>query len=110
MVEIRKEAVCIVGDLQEPLREVFLDDFILATPAASFFDLFICKDGVAAFAPVDLCFLLISEASLVEDLEKLLCVLVVVFTAGQDFSVPVIGQTKFFLLTGHVVDLSLIHI
>ena len=107
MVEIRKETVCIVGDLQEPLREVFLDDFILATPAASFFDLFICKDGVAAFAPVDLCFLLISETSLVEDLEKLLCVLVVVFTAGQDFSVPVIGQTKFSLLTGHVVDVGI---
>ena len=107
MVEIRKEAVCIVGDLQEPLREVFLDDFILAAPAASFFDLFICKDGVAAFAPVDLCFLLISETSLVEDLEELLCMLVVIFTAGQDFSVPVIGQTKFFLLTGHVVDVGI---
>lgn len=51
--------------------------------------------------------LLISETLLVEDLEELLCVLVVIFTAGQDFSVPVIGKTEFFLLTGHIVDIGI---
>ena len=107
MVEICKETVCIVSDLQEPLREVFLDDFTLAAPAATFFDLFIRQNGVAAFAPVDFRFFLVSEASLVENLEEFLGVLVVVFAAGQDFSVPVIGQAEFFLLTGHVVDVGI---
>ena len=107
MINVCQKAVCISCNFQEPLGKVFLYDRVLAAPAFPFFNLFIGKNGMAAVAPVDLGFLLVSQSFFVEDFKKFLCMLVVIFAAGQNFAVPVIRKTEFLLLSCHIVNIGI---
>ena len=107
MVQVRQQAVSVVCNLQEPLGQVLLHHRVLTSPAAAFFYLFIGQYGVAGVAPVHLGFLLVCQTSLVENFKEFLGMFVIVFPAGQNFSVPVIGQAQFLLLAGHIVNVGI---
>ena len=101
-VQIVEETVCIIGNLEEPLFQVFLDDRIVTAPAYAAFSLFVGKDGMAVFAPVDLGFLAVCQAAFVHQFEHPLRPFIIFFMAGGNFPVPVIGQAQGFLLPFHI--------
>ena len=107
LIQILEQSVCISSNLKEPLREVLFHYRILTAPASAFFYLFIGKNGVTGVAPVNLCFLLISQSAFIENFKQLLGMLIVIFATGQYFSVPVIGQSQFSLLTSHVFNIGI---
>ena len=106
LVEVLQQHIGVVRDLEEPLREVFLVDLVVAAPALAVDDLLIREHRAAGVAPVDRRLLLVGEAALVEELEEPLRPLVVRGVARLYLAVPVIGEAKLLLLLLHVLDVA----
>ena len=104
--QIVEQAVCVVGDFEEPLFQVLFDDRCVAAPAFAFDDLFVGQYGVAFFAPVDFSFFAVSQAAFVEQFKDPLRPFIVFFVARSDFAVPVIRQAQGFLLACHVFNIA----
>ena len=105
VIKVFKQSVCIVGNLKVPLRQVFLRYRRLASFACAFDNLLVCKYGLAAWAPVYRIFFLICQSLFVELNKNPLHPFIVVFVAGCNFSVPVIGKTEFLQLLFHFMDI-----
>lgn len=63
-LHVLQEFIGIFRNLEEPLAQALLVDFVMAAPAFSVFDLFVGQDRVAMVAPVDGRFLLTARPRL----------------------------------------------
>ena len=82
----------VVGDLDEPLFEVLLDDRAVAAPAVpAVHHLLVGQDGAAGVAPVDGRLLTVDQALFVHLKEYPLIPPVVVRVAGLDAAPPVVA-------------------
>ena len=103
-VQIFQQFVSIVSDFEEPLFQIFLFYYAVATPAFAVDNLFVSKYGITFVAPVNRRFFLNSQTFFIEQFKEPLGPFVVIFFAGCYFTIPVISKTKSFKLTGHVSD------
>ena len=95
----------IIGNFEEPLFQIFFDDLMVTAPAASVDNLLISQNSVAFTTPVDSRFFLDGQTALIKQLKEPLGPFIVIFLTGGNFAVPIIGQSQFLLLTGHVGDI-----
>ena len=102
LVQIIQQLFGIVGDLEEPLAQLFLLHRLMAAPAFAVFHLFVGQHRAAGIAPVHGSFLLHSQAPFVHQFKEPLGPFVVFFLAGGHLPVPVVGKPQFLQLTGHV--------
>ena len=107
MIQISKQTICIICNFQEPLRQIFFNNRILTAPALPFFHLFICKNRMTMVTPVYFCFLFIRKPPLIKNLKKILRMFIIIFTASQDFSFPIIRKPELFLLTRHILNIRI---
>ena len=91
----------VVGDLEEPLRQVLAHDLRAAALAAAVHDLLVCKHGLAGGAPVDGRGFAVGKSLLVQLQEHPLRPLVVVFFARLDLGGPVKHRAHCAQLTLH---------
>ena len=104
-VQIFQQFVSVVSDFEEPLFQIFLFNYVVATPAFTIDNLFVSKYGVTSVAPVNCRFFLGSQATFIEQLEEPLSPFIVIFFAGCNFTIPVISQAQSFQLTSHVSNI-----
>ena len=78
---------------------------MVTAPAASVDNLLISQNSVAFTTPVDSRFFLDGQTALIKQLKEPLGPFIVIFLTGGNFAVPIIGQSQFLLLTGHVGDI-----
>ena len=79
----------------------------LAAPAFTVLNLLVCKHCAAGITPVDRGRLLVCQPLLVEQFEEPLRPAVVVLTARDDLTFPVIGKTERTLLPLHVLNIRI---
>ena len=84
-VDIVQQAVRVVGDLQEPLREVAALDQVSAAPAPAVDDLLVREHGLVVRAPVDRRFALVGQPVFVQAQEQPLVPAVVLRFAASRF-------------------------
>ena len=101
-VQIFQQFISIVSDFEEPLFQIFLFNYAVATPAFTIDNLFVSKYGVTFVAPVNCRFFLSSQTFFIEQFKEPLGPFVVIFFAGCNFTIPVICQAQSFQLTSHV--------
>ena len=106
-LQIRQEAIRVIRDFQEPLRQILFDDFRLAAPAFPVLDLLIRQHRVATVAPIHLRFFFVGKPALVENLKQLLRVLIIILAARHDLAVPIVGKPQRFLLPRHIFDIRI---
>ncbi len=104
IVDVVQQLFGVVGDLDEPLGDLFLLDRGVTAPAAVVDNLLVGQHGHIVRAPVDGGGLLVDQTLLVELGEEPLLPAVVVRLAGGDFTIPVITQTQHLQLVLHVFD------
>ena len=90
IIEIFKQFVSVIRDLQAPLRESLFAYRALASFAFSIYYLFISEHSFTSRAPVDLSLFFIRETFVVELDEDVLHPLIILRIAGLYFPVPVI--------------------
>ena len=90
LVQIIKQPVSVISDLQIPLRQILLCDFSFASFTLTIYYLLVGKYSLAARAPVDRIVLLICKTLLIELDEEPLCPSVILRCACGDPAVPVI--------------------
>ncbi len=93
-LQVVQQRIGVVGDLEEPLGQVLLDDLGAAALALLVDDFLVGQAGLAARAPVDGRVGAVGEAALVELQEDPLRPLVVVGRAGVDLAVPVVADAR----------------
>ncbi len=94
----------VIGDLEEPLRQLALLDFRAGAPAATVDHLFVGKHGLIHRVPVDLGGLARHQPLLEEiDKQHLLAVIVIHVTGGE-LAAPVERQTERLQLIAHHRD------
>ena len=106
-VEGGQEILRIVGDLEEPLRQLADLDHGARAPAAAVDDLLIGEHRLVDGIPVDLRDLALDEAGGQEVEEHRLLVLVVGRVAGRDLAAPVERQAHRFELRPHRRDVGI---
>ncbi len=94
----------IVGDLEEPLRQLALLDERARAPAAAVDHLLIGEHGVIDRVPIHLRLLAVDEARAQEVQEQLLLVAVIFRIAGRDLARPVERQADRLQLRAHRGD------
>ena len=99
-----QQLVGVVGDLEEPLRQLALLDQRARAPAAAVDHLLVGEHGMVDRIPVDLRRLAVGEALLQHVEEQLLLVPVVVGRAGGELARPVERQAHRLELPAHGVD------
>ena len=104
IVDVVEQLFGIVGDLDEPLGDLFLLHRGVTAPAAVVDHLLVGQHCHVVRAPVDGGGLLVDQTLLVELGEEPLLPAVVVRLAGGQLSVPVITQTQHLELVLHVFD------
>ena len=104
----REELVGVVGDLEEPLREVALGNRSGAAPADAIdsFNLFACEGHLARRAPVDRRLLSIGNTLLVELQEDPLVPAEVDRVAGDDLALPIKRGAHAAQLAAHVLHVG----
>ena len=103
-LQIFQKLIGILGDAEEPLGQVFLDDGRLASFAGTVENLLVGQDRVTARAPVYRSIFSVSQTILVELHKQPLGPFVVVWCAGHHFMVPVEHGTHGFQLHFHGLD------
>ena len=104
IVDVVQQLFGVVGDLDEPLGDLFLLHRGVTAPAAVVDNLLVGQYGHVVRAPVDGGGLLVDQALLVELGEEPLLPAVVVRLAGGQLPIPVIAQTQHLQLVLHVFD------
>ena len=92
LVEVVEQLLCVVGDLEVPLREVALLDSAVAAPAFTFRDLLVCENSLAVGAPVHRGLAALDKPALPELQEDPLAPTIVLGVARNDRTVPIVGQ------------------
>ena len=104
IVDVVEQLFGVVGDLDEPLGDLFLLHRGVTAPAAVVDHLLVGQHCHVVRAPVDGGGLLVDQTLLVELGEEPLLPAVVIRLAGGDFTIPVITQTQHLQLVLHVFD------
>ena len=104
IVDVAEQLFGVVGDLDEPLGDLFLFHRGITAPAAVVDHLLVGQHCHVVRAPVDGGGLLVDQTLLVELGEEPLLPAVVIRFAGGDFTIPVITQTQHLQLVLHVFD------
>ncbi len=94
-----------MGDLEEPLRQLFLFDQRARPPAAAIDDLLVGEDRVIHRVPVHLAFFAIDKTRFVESLKQPLLLVIVVRIAGREFARPIERQADALQLRAHHLDI-----
>ena len=92
LVEVIKQLLGVIGDLEVPLVELAALDGGMAAPARALLDLLVGEHGLAVGAPVDGIGLAICQALLVHLEEEPLAPAIVVLLARDDRAVPIVGK------------------
>ena len=106
-VQTVDELVGIGRDLQHPLALDAVDDLAAAALAHAVDHFFVGQDALAAGAPVDVHFLLVGQAVLVQLQEDPLGPLVVFGVGGVDLAVPVEGEAQSLELLTEMIHVLL---
>ena len=106
-VQTVDELVRVGGDLQHPLALDAVDDLAAAALADAVDDFLVCQHALAAGTPVDVHFLLVGEALLVQLQEDPLGPLIILGVGGVDLTVPVEGEAQCLELLPEVVNILL---
>src|SRR6266850_715090 len=104
LLNIRDELFSVLRDAQKPLLQVSFFDGSAATPANPSGRLFVRKDCLFLWTPVDRGVLLVSQTTLEHFQEEPLVPFVVVRTVCRDFARPVVTDPKALQLAPHVVN------
>ena len=104
-VDIVKQFVCVRGDFEKPLIEVFVSHLTSASFADTALRLFVCKHGIAGRTPIDGRFLAVCKPLLVELKEHPLRPLVVVGQTGFDLVIPIVHSADTLELPFHRGDI-----
>ena len=105
LVELGQELVGVVGDLQEPLRDLAPLDLRPRAPAAPVgVDLLVGEHGLLDRVPVDDGELPVGEPLLEELDEEPLLPAVVLGRAGRELARPVVGEAELRELLAHLGD------
>ena len=106
LVETREQAVGVMRDAQEPLRQIAQLDGVARTLAAPVHDLLVGEHGAASRAPIDGRLLAVREAALPHAQEEPLVPAVVVRVAGSELLGPVVEQAERSELLLHPRDVG----
>ena len=104
VVELVEQLLAIVGDAQEPLRDLAPFDHGAGSPAAPVDDLLVGEYGLVDGVPVHLGFPAVRDPLLEQAGEQPLLPAVVLGPAGREFAAPVVGEPELPELLLHVVD------
>ncbi len=92
-LEVVDQAVGIGRDLKKPLREVFLFNERVASPAFAVLYFLVCKNSLARRAPVGRSERPVCQAFLIKELEYPLSPLVILGRAGVDLARPIVAYS-----------------
>ena len=106
-VQTVDELVRVGGDLQHPLALDAVDDLAAAALADAVDDFLVCQNALAAGTPVDVHFLFVGKALLVQLQEDPLGPLIILGVGGVDLTVPVEGEAQCLELLPEVVNILL---
>src|SRR5690606_22530160 len=104
LFQVVEQFLGVVGDLDEPLRNLASLHQGAGTPAAAVDDLLVGEHGLVDRIPVHLGFLLVDQALFEQAAEEPLLPAVVVGVAGGDLAIPVVGVAELLQLAAHVGD------
>ena len=105
-LEAREQLLGVIGDLEEPLRQLALLDERAGAPAAPVDDLLIGEHGVVDRVPVHLGLLAVDDSGLQKIQEELLLAAVIGGIAGRDLARPVEREAERFELRLHRRDIG----
>ena len=103
-VKILQQLISIIGDFEEPLAQILFNNLMVAAPAFAVDNLLVSQYGVTGVAPVYGRFLFNCQTAFVEQLKEPLSPFVIIFLAGGNLAIPIVGQTESLQLTSHVSD------
>ncbi len=92
LIEVVQKFLCVIGDLEVPLRKIALLDLAVATPAAALGDLFVGKNSAAAGAPIHRRVAALDQTALPELLENPLAPAIILGIASNNGAVPVVRE------------------
>ena len=104
LFQVGEQFVGVVGDLQEPLRNLALLDQRAGAPAAAIHHLLVGQHGLIHRVPVHHRVLAVDQALFQQLQEQPLLPSVIVRPAGGQLARPVIGKAQPLQLAAHVVD------
>ena len=104
VVELVEQFLAIVGDAQEPLRNLAALDHGAGAPAAPVDDLLVGEHGLVDGVPVHLRFPAVCDPLLEQAGEQPLLPAVVLGSAGRELAAPVVGEPELSELGLHVLD------
>ncbi len=102
LIQPAEQLVGVIGDAEEPLRDLAALDDGAGAPAAAVDHLLVGQHGLVHRIPVDHRILAIDQALGVELGEEALLVLVIVGLAGGQLARPVVGEAERLQLALHV--------
>ena len=103
-VQAGEQFLGVVGDLQEPLRDLASLHRRPGTPAPAVDDLLVGEHGLVDGVPVHHGGLLVDQALLEQAGEEPLLPAVVLRVAGRELALPVVTEAELLELAAHVVD------
>ena len=103
-VQAGEQFLGVVGDLQEPLRDLAPFHRRPGTPPPAVDDLFVGQHGLVDGVPVHHSGLLVDQALLEQAGKEPLLPAIIVRIAGRKLALPVIAEAKLPELVAHVVD------
>ena len=106
-IQILQQYISIISNLQEPLGQILLDNLRITAPALALNNLLIGQYCATGFTPVYIGLFLVSQTTLIEQLEEPLSPTIIIRAAGSYRAIPVIGQAHFTLLTLHIIHIGI---
>lgn len=107
-VQAVDQLVGVSGDFEHPLALDLVHHLAAAALAHAVDNFLVCQHTLAAGAPVDVHFLLVGQAMLVQLQEDPLGPLVVLGVSGVDLAIPVKGETQRLELLTEVIHILLV--
>ena len=104
VVELVEQLLAVVGDAQEPLRDLAPLDHRARAPAAPVDDLLVGEHGLVHGVPVHLGLAAVGDPLLEQPGEQPLLPAVVLRPAGGELAAPVVGEPELTELRLHVLD------
>ena len=104
--QIVQQPLGIIGDLEEPLGEIFLFHFGMAAFAAAIHNLFVGENRGTGRAPVHRGFLFVGQTVFVELEKDPLGIFIVIGETSRHFTVPVVADTESLELAAHIVHVA----
>ena len=101
------QLVGVSGDFEHPLALDLVHDLAAAALAHAVDNFLVCQHTLAAGAPVDVHFLLVGQAVLVQLQEDPLGPLVVLGVGGVDLTIPVKGEAQRLELAAEMIHVAL---